>query len=488
MRKEISGWKLIVSYMGFFAVIIGVFLLVPLLTLIFYRDEVEFAWCFIVPGLISITLGYITNMCFKNYEKARLKNHEDAVLVLLFWLMAIMICGLPFILTGKYNFVQSIFETTSGLTTTGLSVVDVSSCPHIFLLFRSLLLFAGGVGLVLILTCAVSDKYNLKLYTAEGHQDKLLPNLGKSARLILLIYSIYILLGIIAYVCAGMSVFDSICTSIASVSTGGFSNNPNSIGGYHSIAIEIITIILMCLGSTNFVIHLYLIKGQLKKIWNHCEVRFLLISTLIVVPIMVAIYMIDTKMTFGESLRISSFQFFSSLTTTGFQNVESIASLPSSFKTIMIFLMLIGGSVGSTAGGIKQYRIISMAKGAFGNMINREQSYKIVKKEYIHRNGEEVIFSKEDYEASVSFTISYILLFFLGSFIFTLFGYSLSDSMFEFASSIGTVGLSVGITGYSANPLILITSICGMILGRLEIVVVFNAIGKILRPFRVKRS
>lgn len=484
MAKSISGWKLIISYLGVFIVIIGFFLLIPLLTLIFYPAESSYAWCFAVPGIISIASGYIITIFFKGMERDKLKNHEDAILVLLFWIIAIVICSFPFLLTAKYNFIQSMFEATSGLTTTGLSVVDVATCPHIFLLFRSLLLFAGGVGLVLILTCAVSDKYNLKLYMAEGHQDKLLPNLVKSARLILSIYSVYILLGTIAFVCCGMSVFDAINTSIASVSTGGFSTNVNSIGGYNSLPIEIVTIVLMCLGSTNFVIHLYLIRRHFKKIWHHSEVRFFLVATLVFIPILVLIGIFDGGMSFGDSLRISSFQFFSSITTTGFQNIPSIIDLPSSFKSIMIVLMLIGGSVGSTAGGIKQYRVFAMAKGTINNIVNRDQNYKVIKSDFINQNGNEIVFTKEQYISSVSFTMMYLFIFFIGSFIFTLFGYSLSDSMFEFASSIGTVGLSVGITGFDAHPVILITSICGMILGRLEIVVIFSAIGKMIMPKR----
>jgi trk system potassium uptake protein TrkH len=281
-----------------------------------------------------------------------------------------------------------------------------------------------------------------------------------------------------------MNVFDSFCTSIAAVSTGGFSNNANSIGGYDSIAIEVITIVLMCLGSTNFLIHLYLVKRQFKKIWNHSEVRFSVVASIAIIPVMIGICMVESKMSFAESLRVSAFQFYSSLSTTGFQNVASMKSLPSSFRGIMIVLMLIGGSVGSTAGGIKQSRVVGTIKGAFENIRNRDENYRVIKHEYIHQNGEEIIFTKDSFMSSASFTIAYLLIFFAGSFVFSLFGYSLGDSMFEFASSIGTVGLSVGITGFNAHPLILLTSICGMILGRLEIVVVFNAFGKLLRPFR----
>ena len=147
-------------------------------------------------------------------------------------------------LTGEYNFTQAVFECTSGYTTTGLSVVDVSKCPKIFLLYRSVMLFVGGIGLVLVLTCAVSDRYGLRLFNAEGHTDKLLPNLKKSARVILSIYSVYIILGIIAYVIAGMPLFDAINHSIAALSTGGFSTQKESLLAYHSIPIDIITDVL----------------------------------------------------------------------------------------------------------------------------------------------------------------------------------------------------------------------------------------------------
>ena len=209
--------------MSVFIVMIGIIQLIPLLVLPFYPEEISYAYCFLVPGLAAIACGALLSHIYRNAEIVKLEKHYDAVLVVMVWLTAILVSTVPWMLKGDYNFTQASFEMTSGFSTTGLSVVDVANTPHVFLMFRSITLFIGGVGLVLILTCAFSDKYGLNLYNTEGHTDRLMPNLARSARLILSIYCGYILLGTLAYIFFGMPVFDAINTSIAALSTGGFS-------------------------------------------------------------------------------------------------------------------------------------------------------------------------------------------------------------------------------------------------------------------------
>ena len=202
--------RLILHYMSIFIVMIGIIQLIPLLVLPFYPEEISYAYCFLIPGLVAIAIGGLLSLAFKDAEIVKLEKHYDAVLVVLVWLSAIFVSTFPWMLKGDYNFTQASFEMTSGFSTTGLSVVDVGNTPHIFLMFRSITLFVGGVGLVLILTCVFSDKYGLNLYNTEGHNDRLMPNLAKSARLILSIYSAYILFGTVAYIILGMPVFDAI--------------------------------------------------------------------------------------------------------------------------------------------------------------------------------------------------------------------------------------------------------------------------------------
>lgn len=477
--------KLIIYYLSIFVIMIGIIQLLPLLVIPFYPEEIGYAPCFIIPGVGAIFIGYLVGYFFRGTEILKLEKHYDSVLVVSVWILAIFISTFPWMLKGDYNFTQASFEMTSGFSTTGLSVVDVGNTPHIFLMFRSITLFVGGVGLVLILTCAFSDKYGLNLYNAEGHNDRLMPNLAKSARLILSIYSSYILFGTVSYIILGMPVFDAINTSIAALSTGGFSVINESIYGYHSLGVEIITMILMLLGQTNFLLHLSMIKRKFSNIWNHSETKFILALIIIFIPFMV-VNLLTTGYTnsFWESLRVSAFQFVTTITTTGFVSVENMAILPSGFITVMILMMLVGGDLESTGGGIKQYRVIVTLKGIYRNIKNTILNSRTVTTDYITRAGKKYQLSQDEVASTSSYVLFYVILFLMGSLIFTMYGYSLQDSMFEFSSAISTVGLSVGITNYYASPVILWTAIVGMFLGRLEIMVVFEALLRVVKDVR----
>ncbi|MBQ1477071.1 MAG: TrkH family potassium uptake protein [Erysipelotrichaceae bacterium] len=470
-------YRLIFFYLSIFVMLIGGIQLLPLLVLPFYPEEISYASCFVIPGITAIFFGYLLRYFFKDSEIVKLEKNYDSFLVVLIWISAILISTVPWILKGDYNFTQAVFEMTSGYSTTGLSVVDVDHTPHIFLMFRSITLFVGGVGLVLIITSAFSDRYGINLYHAEGHSDRLMPNLVACSRLILSIYSLYILFGTLAYILSGMKVFDAINTSIAALSTGGFGVIGESIYGYHSLSVEVITIVLMLLGQTNFMIHLYLFRRKFGKIWRHCETKFLLSLVLIFLPLMC--YDLLSKgyaASLGESFRISIFQFVSCVTTTGFSSVKDLALLPAGFQTIMILMMLVGGNQESTGGGIKQYRVIVVLKGIYYSIKEAIMNPRMVTTHYIYRTGKKEVLEKDEISSTTTYVFFYILLFFLGSLIFTMGGYSLQDSMLEFSSALSTVGLSVGITGYSASKIILWTAIVGMFLGRLEIMVVFKAI------------
>lgn len=478
-KKSVSGYKLIMGYLGLFMMMIGLIILLPLLVLIFYPEEIANAKYFIAPGVGSIVIGYFVHYFILGKSQERLEKYQDALLILFIWIMAILISSIPFLLTGNYNFTQSIFETTSGYSTTGLSVVDVTTTPNIFLIYRSLLQFIGGVGLVLILTSAVSDRYGMRLYSAEGHNDKLLPNLARSARLILSIYIVYIIIGTILYKIFGMSVFDGLNHAIAAVSTGGFSTKANSIAFFDSAAIEIITIVLMLLGNTNFVVHLFLIKGKLKNALKHIELKFLLIIALIFIPIMVISVAGSYQGDFWEAFRIGLFQFVSGITTTGFQSVDTLTILPNITIICVIILMIIGGGIGSTAGGIKQYRIVLALKNLYWNFRDRITHKNVIRSNYINKFGKVIEVTKQDAIDTNSHIMVYLITLVIGTLIFSAYGHSLQDSLFEFSSALGTVGLSVGIISYNSPPLMLWTANVGMFMGRLEFYVVFVAIAKI---------
>ena len=267
--KKVSGYRLIFGYLGIFLVFIGCTCLFPLVLLAFYPEESHYWLNFFIPGMVTIAIGLVLMQLVRGVKNAKLGKHQDSILLILIWLLAINICAIPFLLRDDMNFSQAMFETTSGFATIGLTIFqDFDS--HLYVFYRAFCNLVGGVGLVLIVTTAISDRYGLKLYIAEGHSDKPLPNLKKSAMVIFAIYLGIIFVGTVAYMFAGVSLFDSLVHSICAVSTGGFSSKPGglldlNVNGVYFPAVEIISIVLMILGSINFVTHFLILTGHGKK-------------------------------------------------------------------------------------------------------------------------------------------------------------------------------------------------------------------------------
>ncbi|MDD3067623.1 MAG: TrkH family potassium uptake protein [Acholeplasmataceae bacterium] len=485
--KILSGYKLIINYLGMFAVLVGIILMVPLTLILFRPEEFQQAHYFFVPGAISILIGTLVLFMFRKYEKGKLERQQDAILVVSIWIMSIIISAMPFYMTGLFSFTESIFEVTSGYSTTGLTVVNVETIPSIFLLYRSLLQFFGGVGFVLVLTSAVSDRLNMRLYNAEGHSDKLVPNLIRSGRIILSIYVGYILIGTIFLMIFGMPGFDALNHATCAVATGGFSTKAASIGFYDNVAIEITIMILMLLGGTNFFVHLMLIKGKLKNVISHVEIKLLGLYLLIFIPLFTISFLNFYQGDLVHSIRYGSFQMISAITGTGYQTIPTFINIPPFVFGGLILLMVLGAGLGSTAGGMKQYRVALAGKSLIWSVKEQLAHKKTIRTHFINRLGTKSIVEKEDINQNHAFLMVYIVVLLIGTLIFTFYGHSFENSLFEFASALGTVGLSVGIAGAGAPNGILWTSTLGMFLGRLEFYVIFVAIAKIVVDLSKKR-
>ena len=496
MNKVKNGYKLIAYYLSLFIIFIGFILLLPLFMLIFYPNELPYAYCFIIPGIGSIIIGFILFFIFKNCEKKNLERHQDAVFVVSIWLIAILFASFPFLLKGDNTFTQCIFEACSGFSTTGFTILDVEMTPYIFLFFFFLLIFDGGVGLILIITCSISDRFGLRLYNAEGHNDKLLPNIAKSARIIFLFYFVFILVGTVALILCKVDPFDAFSHAIAAVSTGGFSTKNNCIAFYDNVWVEIILCILMILGGTSFVIHLSFFKGKFKNVFFDGEVRFLYITLLIAIPLGALLLLnncvgieIDSS-SYLNCLRISGFNLISAITTTGFSNVSfgstGAPTLPYAFYVIVILFMLIGGCNGSTSGGIKIYRVVVAIKSMWYSIKDKMSNKRLIKTHFYLRNGNYIEMDKNETNSILTFILVYFVIFFFGSFLISLFGFNFGESAFEYASALGGVGLSVGIVSASANPGVLWIIMGGMFFGRLEIFIIFQALLRMVNDIRKK--
>lgn len=482
--SKISGVRMVFGYLGFIVILIGITLLLPLVTLLFYPEEAGYAKYFILPGLSAVLLGYLLSFFVRNTEKGALHKNQSAFIVVLAWILAILFAALPFVLSGSYTFTQAMFEATSGWSTTGLSIVNVTAAPKIFLIHRSLMLLFGGVGLVLVMLAVLNDSHGMRLYNSEGHSDKLLPNLLRSVRLILALYLGFIVFGTVAYVFFGMSWFDAINHSIAAVATGGFSTQPDSIGHYNSVPIEVVSIILMILGSINFMAHVLLFKGNFRKFFRTSEMKATLSLLISFSAIGALFYAVHTGSSLLHSLRIAVFQVVSAFSTTGFQTVPAFIVWPPFLLLLLSVAMTIGGQSGSTSGGIKQSRFCIAAKDILWNLRDTFSNEHVIRADYIHRpSGDDVVGQRERAEVN-TFILVYLIVLAAGCFILTAYGYRLDQSLFEFSSAMACAGLSAGITSPDAPAGVLWTLNVGMFVGRLEIYVVVISMMHMLQNVR----
>ena len=486
--KKVSGYRLIFGYLGIFLIFIGCTCLFPLLLLAFYPEEKDCWLNFFIPGMATVAIGVGLMQLLRGLKGAKLGKHQDSILLVLIWLLAINICAIPFLARGDMSFSQAMFETTSGFATIGLTVfTDFGS--HIYVFYRAFCNLVGGVGLVLIVTTAISDRYGLKLYIAEGHSDKPLPNLKKSAIVILVIYLGIIFVGTIAYVFAGVPLFDALVHSICAVSTGGFSSKADgllglNVPGINFPAVEIISIILMILGSINFLTHFLILTGNGKKAIKDIELRLFLGFTLVAIPV----FFISSAMrgSLGwsyDTFRTSSFTYVSAITTTGFSNISNLTMLGEATMLLVVFVNIVGGGMGSTSGGVKLYRVAVAGKSFYWSTRERLGHSRMVYPHFINRCGSEKEITKSESFEAFGYIVLYIVILFLGGFLVTLFSeFSYNDSLFEFSNALAGTGLTNGLSfACRENPVVLWIMIVGMFAGRLEILAIYFALYRVVR-------
>ena len=411
---------------------------------------------------------------------------RSSLTVLFAWGWGILVGAAPFLFEARLSLPQAIFESISGWTTTGLSVLDVTVTPFIFLFHRSFMQFCGGLGFVLMMMLLVQGKQSMNLYNAEGHPDKLKPNLRKTAQAIVLMYSGFLIAGTAAYVVAGMDVFGAVCHAMCSLSTGGFSTKLNSIGEYASFPIEAVTIVLMLIGTTNFAVLQLLVTGKWRQAGKVSELRFMFLVLLVSVPIVALSLISGLHMSWGEGFRRALFDTSSALSTTGYSSM-SYTGWPPLALGMLILTMLIGGGIGSTAGGLKLSRVYITLRAVWQNVQKRFLPARSVQSAFYYKAQGRTLIDMPLVADTLGFVGSYLVLYVLGTLLTTVTAHcTLTEAMFEFASALGTVGLSIGLTGPATNTATLLVEMAGMVLGRLEIFIVLIGLFSGLRILRRK--
>lgn len=469
-----------ISALGYLLAIAACVSLSPLLVLPFYPAEAPLAVHFLIPALALASLGAILARVGGRSGSRHLTERDGSVVVTVGWLLAAAAGAWPFAAISGLSFSQSFFESMSGWTTTGLSMVDVEHSPRILLLYRSVVQLAGGAGLAIIMMASFSLPVGAGLYRAEGRSYLLVPNVTRSAKAVVALCALYAAAGTAALVLCGLSPFDAVNHAFCAVSTGGFSTRAAGAGHWNSPVVESVLMVLMILGNLNFLTAYALFRGRFSAFLRNAEVKLFALFAALAASGLFFLVVRDVYSSLGKELRVAVFEAVSALTTTGFSTV-SYGDWNAVGFVVLLALMLVGGGICSTAGGIKQYRVYIMAKAAWWELRRMVLPKDAVVVHSATVGEEDCRVSERSIMEIGVFAFLYLAIFALGTGLLASAGYGLRESAFEFASSLGTVGLSLGVTSTSTPPLALWTMSAGMFLGRLEFFVVFVSIARIFR-------
>jgi trk system potassium uptake protein TrkH len=449
------NYKIIFHFLGLLSLFNGGFMLLSALVSFMYSDGVTSQITY--AGLIVILLGGLTMLVTKNPNK-EMGKREGYIVVTFGWIIMTLSGTLPYILTGTIpNFSNAFFETMSGYTTTGATIFnDIEILPQGILFWRSLTHWIDGMGII-VLAIAILPLLGIggmQLFAAEApgpSADKLHPRITDTAKRLWLIYVGYTIAETILLQVAGMTFFDAINHSMCTLSTGGFSTKNASMAYWNDQPIiQYIVIVFMFLAGTNFVLSYFAFKGKIQKIFKDEEFKlyfkFIAVFTIIAACIIyfradLTVSSISHPMVFGEAesaFRHALFQVLTIVTTTGFVTADYTLWTP--FLTVFFFgLMFLGGSAGSTSGGVKVVRHLLMIKNGFVEF-----------KRTLHPNAVlPVRYNKKAISGDIvfnilAFFILYMLSFIVGALGFSMLGLDFDSAVGVAASSLGNVGPALG--------------------------------------------
>lgn len=460
-------YKAILGYTGLVALITGLLILFPLVLLPIYPAEVDEIAAFLLPGLGMAGPGLLLWRTLVPRTTGALTTQEGMVVVLLAWVLAILAGAVPFMAGSGLAFHQAVFESTSGWTTTGLSVLDVGQASHLILFFRSLTQVAGGAGWAILMFSALGGPLGPGLGVAEGREDQLVPHVRGSAKLVLRIYLAYIAVGILALYAAGMDWFSAVNHAFTSVSTGGFSTRPESLAYWNSPAIEAVVLVLMLLGATNFYTAYALFKRHWQDATHNSELAQMALMIVAATAVLYVGVTTEHFTTPGTSLRAALLTTVNALSTTGFSTYD-FARWNGLGHLVLIVLMVVGGGTGSTAGALKQYRIYVLSRGLVSEFRRRLYPRSAVWEPEMWRGHERQVISDNLVRQVAVFVFLFVVVLVAGSALLAAQGYPLGASLFEFAAALSTAGASTGIVRPDVAPAVLWIETTGMFLGRLE--------------------
>lgn len=464
------NYKMVLKSLGVLLVCEAALMLPSLAVAMIYKDTgfTAFAYTIIILLFLGLPLIRLRPYSTNIYAK------DGFAIVAFGWVVVSMLGSLPFYFSGMTNIIDGFFEAVSGFTTTGASILkEVEGLPHSILFWRSFTHWIGGMG-VLVLTLAMlpsvgaTSLYIMRAESPGPSPGKLVPKVGKTAKILYSIYLVITLVQVVLLRFSGMPLFDSLVHTFGTVGTGGFSSRNLSIGAYNNVYGEIIITVFMLLCGTNFSLYYQVIKGNISALFKDEEFRFyIFIVGLSIILITINIYgRIFTTM--GEALRHSSFQVASIITTTGYSSVD-FDLWPTFSRFILVILMFIGGCAGSTGGGIKNIRILLLIKAAKSYMMRIIHPRGV----YPVRLGGKAVDDRIISEI-LGFFFLYIFIFGAAVILVSIDGNDIVTTITSVASTMSNTGYGLGLVGPMGNfsmmsPFSKLVLSFAMLIGRLEI-------------------
>ncbi|MBN2254719.1 MAG: TrkH family potassium uptake protein, partial [Deltaproteobacteria bacterium] len=428
-----------------------------------------------VSLLITAVVGAVFYTRSTQEEKITLSHKEGFIIVAIGWLLAGVFGALPYMIQGVLpSFTDAFFESISGFTTTGATVISgLENVPRGILIWRSLTQWLGGMGII-ILSIAILPLLGvggMQLYKAElpsPVKDKLTPRVAETAQTLWIVYFIISTAEFILLLVGGMDVFNALCHTFTTMATGGFSTQDASIAHFQSPFIDGIITLFMFIAGVNFTLHYSLLMGNVRGYFRNSEFRFYMGVLLVAVAVITFNLRGHIFEDIGSCLRYASFQAVSIMTTTGYATAN-FDEWPALSKILLLLLMFVGGSAGSTGGGIKCLRILLIVKHSYIEL------YRLVHPHAVTavKLGKKIVYP-ETMASIMGFFVLYLLVTIVASVLMSLLGLDLMTAFSSVVATIGNVGPGFGAVNaastYSEIPALgkWILSFC-MLAGRLEI-------------------
>ena len=491
-RFSLYDLRVIGHYLGTLTQLFAALMAVPFITALVFQ-EWEPAERYLLGIGIALVIG--TLLQFLRIEPGRLGRRQALAVTGFAWIVLAFFASVPLFLSGHYaTYMDALFDGVSGLTTTGATVaLDIDHFSNADNMFRFMMHLVGGLGLIVVaLSLGIFGKRSgSSLYTAEGRSEHVVPNVVQTTQLILRITLVIIFIAAVVLtalcISIGMepvrAVLQSIWLAISAFNTGGFAPMAESVSYYNSIPIEVFLMLLMILGSISFVVHAEVWKGRLQSFFGDIEIRTMLIWLLVMTVVVAA--SLSASALFSDlpaMIRRGLFMVVSAFSTTGFQNVTTnqLTTVFSSGAFLALALIAaVGGSAGSTAGGVKLHRVGIIFKSIVSTVkeaVSPSSARVVVSYNHLGRR----VLSSDAVKEAMTVFVLFVITYSVGALVGIAHGYEASQAIMESVSMTSNGGIITGIVTPGMSPSLEAFYIFQMWAGRLELVTLLAVLAEII--------